>query len=104
LSEASSGSWDLIAAVLPELRGTINSRPLGGDARQILDRSLPSLGYDNWDLNRRILLALHSLQKRVSASRQVLSAAGLSEIEAHFVIVGPQEEPKRKVGFFWWLS
>jgi hypothetical protein len=104
LGEARPGSWDLIAAVLPELRGTINARPLGGDARQILDRSLPGLGYDNWDLNRRILLALHHLQKRVSASRQELSVAGLSEVETDFVIVGPPEEPKRKVGLFWWLS
>jgi hypothetical protein len=103
LSEASPGSWDLIAAILPELRGTINSRPLAGDARRILDRSLPSLGYDNWDINRRILLALHSLQKRVSVSGLALSTAGLSEVESYFVMTGPKEEPKRKVDLFWWL-
>jgi len=103
LSEASPDSWDLIATVLPELRGTINSAPLGGIARQILDRSLPSLGYDNWDLNRRILLALYSLQKRVSVSRLALSTAGLSEVESDFVMVGPREEPKRKLDLFWWL-
>jgi hypothetical protein len=104
LNEASQGSWDLIAAVLPELRGTINSRPLGGDARHILDRSLPGLGYDNWDLNRRILLALHALQKRVSVPREALSIAGLSDVEIDFVMVGPKEEPKRKVNLFWWLD
>lgn len=104
LSEASSESWDLIAAVLPELRGSINSKPLGGDARQTLDRSLPGLGYDNWDLNRRILLALHSLRKRLPPSNGLLSRAGLSEVEADFVFVGPAEEPKRKVGIFWWLN
>jgi hypothetical protein len=103
LREASPASWDLIAAVLPELRRSIVNRPLYGDARQTLNRSLPSLGYDNWDLNRRILLALHSLQKRVPPSDDSLSAAGLSDAEVHFVFVGPQEEPKPKVGLFWWL-
>jgi hypothetical protein len=101
LSEASPGSWDLIAAILPELRGTINSGPLAGEARRILDRSLPGLGYDNWDLNRRILLALHYLQKRVSILGLALSSAGLSELESEFVMTGPKEEPKRKL--FWWL-
>jgi hypothetical protein len=104
LSEASSGSWDLIAAVLPELRSSINSKPLGGDARRTLDRSLPGLGYDNWDLNRRILLALHTLRKRMSPSDGLLARAGLSDVEADFVFVGPKEEPRRKAGFFWWLQ
>jgi hypothetical protein len=104
LSEGSSGSWHLIAAVLPELRSSINSKPLGGGARQTLDRSLPGLGYDNWDLNRRILLALHSLGKRIFPSNDLLSRAGLSEVEANFIFAGPTEEPKRKVGFFWWLN
>lgn len=103
LSEVSPGSWDLIAAILPELRGTINSRPLAGDARRLLDRSLPGLGHDNWDLNRRILLALHFHQKRVSVSGLALSTAGLSEVESDFVMTGPKEEPKPKVDLFWWL-
>jgi hypothetical protein len=91
--------------VLPELRREINARPLGGDARQLLDRSLPSLGYDdNWDLNRRIMLALHGLQKRTTVSRPTLSGAGLADAEIDFVYAGPKEEPKRKVGFFWWLG
>jgi hypothetical protein len=104
LSEQSAGSWDLIAAVLPQLRGSINRTPLEGEARRILDRSLPGLGYDNWDLNRRILLALHTLQKRVRPSDSVLSRAGLSDIEAHFVFIDPQDEPKRRSGFLWWLG
>jgi hypothetical protein len=104
LSEASPAGWDLIAEVLPELRDSINNKPLGGEARRILDRELPWLGYDNWDLNRRILLALHSFQKRVQPSDGLLSRAGLSEVEAAFVRIGPREEPKRKVGFFWWLG
>jgi hypothetical protein len=105
LREASSSSWTLIEAVLPELRREINARPLGGDARQLLDRSLPSLGYDdNWDLNRRIMLALHGLQKRATVSRAILSSAGLADAEVDFVYAGPKEEPKRRVGFFWWLG
>jgi hypothetical protein len=103
LKEATAGSWDLIAAVLPELRGAVNPGPLEGDPRQKLDRTLPGIGYDNWDLNRRILLALHNLQKGVSVRRQTLSAAGLSEPEAEFVLIGPKDEPKRKVGLFWWM-
>jgi hypothetical protein len=93
------GSRDLIAAVLPELRGAVNRGPLEGDARQKLDHVLPGIGYDNWDLNRRILLALHHLQKSVSVSRQTLSAPGLSEPEAEFVLFGPKEGPKRKAGY-----
>lgn len=105
LREASSSSWTLIEAVLPELRREINARPLGGDARQLLDRSLPSAGYDdNWDLNRRIMLALHGLQKRTTVSRATLSCAGLADAEIDFVYAGPKEEPKRRVGFFWWLG
>ena len=105
LREASPSSWTLIEAVLPELRLEINARPLGGDARQKLDRSLPSLGYDdNWDLNRRIMLALHGLQRRTTVGRPTLSGAGLSDVEIDFVYAGPKEEPKRKVGFFWWLG
>jgi GTPase-associated protein 1, N-terminal domain type 1 len=103
LREASPASWDLIVAVLPELRRSIIERPLDGDAWRTLDRSLPGLGYDNWDLNRRILLALHSLQKWVPPSDGALLTAGLSDAEVHFVFLGPQEEPKRKVGLFWWL-
>ena len=101
LREASPASWDLIAAVLPELRRSIINRPLDGDARQTLDGCLPTLGYNNWDLNRRILLALHSLQKHVPASGETLSTTGLSDAEVYFVFVGPQPEPKS--GFFWWL-
>ena len=104
LEEASQASWDLVGVILPELRATINARPLGGNARQTLDRSLPSIGYDNWDLNRRILLALHALQKRTIVNRQMLSSAGLADIEIDFVFTGPREEPKRRAGFFWWLG
>jgi len=103
LEEASQASWDLVGLILPELRATINARPLGGNARQTLDRSLPSIGYDNWDLNRRILLALHALQKRTIVDRPTLSRAGLADIEIDFVFVGPGE-PKRRIGFFWWLD
>jgi hypothetical protein len=103
LIEASPGSWDLIAAVLPELRGTV-IRGLEGDAYQKLDHALPGIGYDNWDLNRRILLALHRLQKGTLVSRQTLFAAGLSTPETDFVLVGPKEEQKRNLGLFWWLS
>jgi hypothetical protein len=104
LGEPSAAGWELIASVLPELRGSINRQLLGGEARRILDRALPFLGYDNWDLNRRILLALHSLHRRAPPSEALLSRAGLSGMEAEFVRVGPQEEPKNKGGFFWWLG
>lgn len=103
IDEASQASWSLIEAVLPELRGTINARPLNGTAREILDRSLPSIGYDNWDLNRRILLGLHALQKRTIVNRSMLSRAGLADVEMDFVFVGPRE-PKRRTGLFWWLG
>ncbi|MGY4473531.1 hypothetical protein [Bradyrhizobium sp. USDA 3364] len=104
LEEASQASWNLIGAILPALRATINAGPLGGNARQTLDRSLPSIGYDNWVINRRILLALHALQKRTIVNRPMLSSAGLIDIEADFVFTGPREEPKRRTGFFWWLD
>ncbi|WLA74202.1 hypothetical protein QIH77_02900 [Bradyrhizobium diazoefficiens] len=104
LNEAGQGGWDLIAAVLPELRGTINRQPLGGEGRRTLDRSLPYLGYDNWDLNRRMLLALHAMYRRTPTPDELLFRAGLSEAEAEFVRTGPKEEPKKKVGLFWWLG
>ena len=44
LREGGPSSWSLIEFVLPELRREINARPLGGHARQLLDRSLPSSG------------------------------------------------------------
>jgi hypothetical protein len=65
LSEASPASWDLIAEILPELRERMNQGPLKGDARHRLEHALPSIGYDNWDMNRRTLVALHHLQKHV---------------------------------------
>jgi hypothetical protein len=104
LREGSLSSWALIEAVLPELRREINARPLGGDARQKLERSLPSLSYDNWDLNRRIMLALHGLLKRTPIGRRTLSGTGLSDVEIDFVYAGPKEEPKGRVGLFWWLG
>jgi hypothetical protein len=104
LSEASPDGWNLIAVVLPELRVSINKEPLGGDARQTLDRSLPGIGYDNWDLNRRILLALHALRKKIHPADRILSQAGLSDVESDFVIHGPEEKPKRKSNIFWWLD
>jgi hypothetical protein len=105
LREAGPSSWTLIEAVLPELRREINARPLGGDARQLLGRSLPSLGYDdNWDLNRRIMLALHGLQKRTTVSRPTSSGAGLADAEIDFVYARPKEEPKRRGDLFWWLG
>jgi hypothetical protein len=104
LSETGKAGWDLVAAVLPELRSTINRQPLGGEARRMLDRSLPYLDYDNWDLNRRMLLALHAMYRRAPSSDEILSRAGLSEAEAEFVRVGPKEEPRKKVGLFWWLG
>ena len=50
------------------------------------------------------MLALHGLQKRTTVSRSTLSGAGLADIEIDFVYAGPKEEPKRRIGFFWWLG
>jgi hypothetical protein len=96
-------SWSIVAQTLPELRANTLRGQLPNDTYLVLDRSLPHLRRgDDWDLDKRMLLALRRLQEKEPASNATITSAGLSGDEKDFVLHGPKENGKKSM-LFWWL-
>ncbi|MBX9646723.1 MAG: hypothetical protein K2X57_06685 [Xanthobacteraceae bacterium] len=103
LDRSRKGNWDLVVQTLPFLRTHALQGWLPHQAYQTLDYELPRIGKDTWDLNKRMLIALHRLHEAVPVSRDRLEAAALSKDDIDIVYSGIKEVPKPQ-SFFWWLG
>jgi hypothetical protein len=99
LKRFDGSSWALLALILPDVRNATINGTLSDRALRSMDESLPKLGHDNWDINKRILYLLHRLLRVVPDEGKALSTLKLSPEEMDFVTRGPREEP-RKITFF----
>ncbi|MET4092915.1 hypothetical protein [Bradyrhizobium sp. S3.5.5] len=100
LDERSPASWKLIELTLPTVRAGVLRGQLPNNVYSLLDRAVPSIR-DNWDLNKRILMALHRLYETNPATRQELGRAGVWDDDLDIVFYGMPEPPRQRL--FWWL-
>ena len=94
-------SWVIVGCALPELRATALRGQLPYYAHRFLDRALPHMKRDDWDINKRMLLALHALHEAAPASAGDLAATKLSDDEREVVFYGLKDNT-RKSSLFWW--
>ncbi len=103
LDRSRTGNWNLVVQTLPLLRTNALRGQLPNQAYQTLDRELPRIARDSWDLNKRMLVALHRLYEAVPVSGDTLAAATLSQDDIDIVYHGIKEAPKLP-SLFWWLG
>jgi hypothetical protein len=97
---AASG-WRLVSLALAELRPLVLQGALPSPSFNMLADTLPRAGADPWDLNKRILLALHNLTKSCPDDNGVIGALNLSEKEMQVVINGPEHDFGRQKERSW---
>lgn len=103
LDRSGIGNWNLVVQALPLVRSGVLRGQLPNQAYQTLDRELPRIARDSWDLNKRILVALHRLYAAIPVSGETLAAAGLLQDDMGVVYHGIRESPKPP-SLFWWLG
>jgi len=102
LDESSTGTWDLCALVLPELRPIILRGALPDDVYRMLSSDLPRFNTANfWDINRRILICLSYL-RAVAPNFDAEASLGLSKQEKDVLVNGSAEEEDSKKSWFRW--
>ncbi len=80
VAEPTQKSWPVVLSAFPQLRIIVLEGSLSPAAYRLLDRNLPSIGYDSWDLGRRLLAALAQLWRTIP-DQSALAALPIDEQE-----------------------
>ena len=79
-------AWNLPRQTLPGLRSIVLAGRLMNRAYQPLDLYLPPYGWNSWDFDERILIALRDLRRWTNVDNAVVASLVLSDDELEFVL------------------
>lgn len=103
LSDSEEDSWKLCALVFPDLQKLILTGKLPDDVHEMLLSSLPRYNTASyWDVNRRVLICLSFLRKKVR-NADAENALCLSASDREVLITGAANEEDSKRFRFWWF-
>ncbi|WP_299950235.1 hypothetical protein [uncultured Ruegeria sp.] len=92
----------ILTKTLPRIRYMAIHDMLSPEARELLNRRLPSIG-DSWDFNKRILKILRKANRDAIDVRPIVSQLSLTEEELNYVFGDNDEESHSfpLMRFFW---
>lgn len=97
LDGAGAANWEILVAVLPEIRPKIVQESLTQFAHDMLTADLPRFyAAAYWDLDKRILLGLSRLYKK-HPNDQALRDLRLSQKELEIVLEGERDEKRSSI-------
>jgi hypothetical protein len=76
---ASQSGLELLFFSFAELRRAARANDLNYDARRMLEANLPDIGYSNWDIDRRLLIALGKLLRSTGQSFDAVNRLPLTD-------------------------
>jgi hypothetical protein len=96
-------AWDLLHRTLPSLRSVVLAGGLINPAYELLDLHLPPNGWNSWDFDKRILIALRNLRRWTGVDNAVVAHLALSEDDLEFVLENWKSKKREKAGksIFW---
>jgi hypothetical protein len=95
-------AWELLRLTVSHVRAVALAGGLINPAYDLLERHLPSNGWNSWDFNKRMLIGLRELRRRTAASRSTVARLELSEDDLDFVADERKSKKKDKGGSLFW--